>query len=1650
MTPSSRSCSLGMKPLAVAALLTALTVTGALVGPDHQSAPAFVQGPDGARRPNGAFIYLVDGGKDRVTDVIQSLTSLDRYFNGWARYPVVIFYPAVKPAADDTTGRAFIVSGDSTELTQSQMERIRAATVAPITFATVDFESYVDAQVLANAPPLLFNRWGVGYRHMCNFFAGPVAHHRALAGYRYYWRQDADSQLVEPLTTDPFFEMASHSWRYGYALSQCDWHGVTEGLPSTVSRVVGADALKERLPSEFSDDSCLRGMADPAHPDYVYNNRIIYNNFEIVDLEFMRSPAYGAIYAAVADAGGIFNDRWGDAPIRTLAVFALLPPDAVHRFSDVSYYHQGLYGPVITRLEVSGVVAAAMATVLVLACLRKRRGIAAVVSRLLCAVSAVFVVTSRTVSWCCCCGAAGATCTFSRLLDALCCLRVRASALTAAEALAICNGAFGSGAGAVIEAAAKGSGRAAGDTSGLRRVGGSGHMIASSVEDASAGFADTSCALSDDSGSSRGSSGADSGTGTPRKHSPPASPPASLATAAPTFASQAGSSGGSGSTAAASASTSAAGSSALQKAWALLRWLTPLPAIHYARCSDALNARELALAGTCATAAALQAAKSAAIEAAAASAAHSASAGSRAHGALAGKPLAPIKFDSRGVPHPVATAVDPAVPAPDANAAVIDAVVQAAASAAAAALPSRVASFGGLILGPLASLLRGCGVYVPAGGVALASVARWLLPLSSESVQRAASAQKLSATAAAAGAGAAPGRATVASAGAAASAASTMRRSQSDPNGTDWERRRRLSSDFLERSEAGALKPAEAATVAAAASTSGSRVGSSLIGIGAVSRRDRASSSAPGSRRGSFAGDEHTHTALPTIAEAQSSKSKSAGSSAAGAGGLELPTLATAGAAAAARASADAGGDVGEEDNARLLPPAPIVTSRGPADAESEAAAATAVAAMGRGSVSLAAIARIAASGAILGSSAANAAFLSPASTEADEGAGFIASEADADWGTASGTPSKPVTGGSRGTTASGVCRQRHSPGSTLAMAVAKVQGIRWLLMLLAIVITALVTSRDRIATATLPAVSPLRTTGCLPSDLDCLLAAHADARRRIIVTGGTTGMKDFLLNLFVSLKAVRASNLLVFALDAPAAEWLASHNVPAYWDPAPLAALPARLSGPDASAWLNRTSSGAGGAAASHAAAAAALASGLSVVAGEKTTTALKFGTDAYRAVTLRKNEMMLAVLARGYNPLFTDADTVWLRNPLDDVANGPEPLWGDEIGAPGREASTAGTAAGTAAGTGAAQASSQPPLAPAAGSAGAPRFSSLLGHRCAQLRLGDSLDLLGELERPGEVASRSDGCSVPGGYAYAPLGESFSGRPPARAAAGSGSAPPDASTAAAGAASSPAPSPLPLVPAAHLLVDLPAPPPEPLFAFDVKGMYGDAGGLDTGFWYARSTRAMIAHMRNVVAYQRTAAGLALPSDQENFNEMLKPWLPGHLAGQASLREWMLAREALLASPEGAKAGAAAPAGTASDGQPLPLLERPPLPLPFTASDVPESINSGTGLGPARVRVAFFEPLEVPNGCRLPEARRRGVDIVMVHANCHTGWFAKVTMLVQHGFWFARLWEDSHVVQLAVAGSLLLLLRLALARALIACGHADEVFVRAVKGAAR
>jgi alpha 1,2-mannosyltransferase len=64
-----------------------------------------------------------------------------------------------------------------------------------------------------------------------------------------------------------------------------------------------------------------------------------WSNFEIGNLDWLRSQAYTDFFNTLDQDGGFFYERWGDAPVHSIAAGIHLKKEEIHFFNDIAYYH---------------------------------------------------------------------------------------------------------------------------------------------------------------------------------------------------------------------------------------------------------------------------------------------------------------------------------------------------------------------------------------------------------------------------------------------------------------------------------------------------------------------------------------------------------------------------------------------------------------------------------------------------------------------------------------------------------------------------------------------------------------------------------------------------------------------------------------------------------------------------------------------------------------------------------------------------------------------------------------------------------------------------------------------------------------------------------------------------------------------------------------------------------------------------------------------------------------------------------------------------------------------------------------------------------------------------------------------------------------
>jgi alpha 1,2-mannosyltransferase len=192
-------------------------------------------------------------------------------------------------------------------------------------------------QTLADAKRQQMSDDGVGYggslsyRHMCRFESGFFFRHPLMEQYDYYWRVEPDVNFYCDMPYDPFKFMHDNNKKYSFVLAFEEFVNTCPTLWNTTR------SFMEKYPEHLPDDNSLSIVSNDG--GLTYNKCHFWSNFEIASLNFLRSQAYMDFFNHLDRAGGFFYERWGDAPVHSIAAALLLPREQIHFFDDVGYYH---------------------------------------------------------------------------------------------------------------------------------------------------------------------------------------------------------------------------------------------------------------------------------------------------------------------------------------------------------------------------------------------------------------------------------------------------------------------------------------------------------------------------------------------------------------------------------------------------------------------------------------------------------------------------------------------------------------------------------------------------------------------------------------------------------------------------------------------------------------------------------------------------------------------------------------------------------------------------------------------------------------------------------------------------------------------------------------------------------------------------------------------------------------------------------------------------------------------------------------------------------------------------------------------------------------------------------------------------------------
>ncbi|CRK00075.1 hypothetical protein BN1723_008737 [Verticillium longisporum] len=171
----------------------------------------------------------------------------------------------------------------------------------------------------------------VSYRHMCRFESGFFFRQPLMMNYEYYWRVEPSIELFCDIHYDPFRVMKENNRKYSFVLSLYEYKETIATLWDSTKKFI------KNHPEYIAADNSMGFLSDDNGD--TYNNCHFWSNFEIGNLNWLRSKAYIDYFESLDKDGGFFYERWGDAPVHSIAAGIMLPKDQIHFFNDIAYYH---------------------------------------------------------------------------------------------------------------------------------------------------------------------------------------------------------------------------------------------------------------------------------------------------------------------------------------------------------------------------------------------------------------------------------------------------------------------------------------------------------------------------------------------------------------------------------------------------------------------------------------------------------------------------------------------------------------------------------------------------------------------------------------------------------------------------------------------------------------------------------------------------------------------------------------------------------------------------------------------------------------------------------------------------------------------------------------------------------------------------------------------------------------------------------------------------------------------------------------------------------------------------------------------------------------------------------------------------------------
>lgn len=285
----------------------------------HQIPETYYASPEDLGHANATLLMLARNSD--ADGAVAAVKDIELKFNQNRGYPWVFLND--EPFTDEFKRRVSVLIRSKVEFGQVPKEHWAQPDWIDEEKATAEREKMVEENVIYGG--------SVSYRNMCRFNSGFFFHHPLLQKYRWYWRVEPDVSFSCYMDFDPFIFMARSNKTYGFTITMYEYPRTIESLWGHVK-----DFSKSH-PEYIAPNNALKFISHDSGESYNYCH--FWSNFEIADMNLWRSQAYTDFFNYLDSKGGFYYERWGDAPVHSIAAAMFLRRDQIHFFNEIGYQH---------------------------------------------------------------------------------------------------------------------------------------------------------------------------------------------------------------------------------------------------------------------------------------------------------------------------------------------------------------------------------------------------------------------------------------------------------------------------------------------------------------------------------------------------------------------------------------------------------------------------------------------------------------------------------------------------------------------------------------------------------------------------------------------------------------------------------------------------------------------------------------------------------------------------------------------------------------------------------------------------------------------------------------------------------------------------------------------------------------------------------------------------------------------------------------------------------------------------------------------------------------------------------------------------------------------------------------------------------------